>query len=113
MKDGVPSDVLKSIVGGEPVTEDCSWLRRDQRLIGHTLIALQAGLWSAVTPLGFEQALRQVVEAGGDTDTNGAVAGAILGARYGASAIPQRWLDVIPQRGRIEGLADGLVGLVG
>ena len=51
VKDGVPSDVLKSIVGGEPVTEDCSWLRRDQRLIGHTLIALQAGLWSAVTPL--------------------------------------------------------------
>ena len=113
LRDGIPSDVLESIASGVPVPEDCSWLRRDQRLIGHTLIALQAGLWSAVTPLDFETALRQVVEAGGDTDTNGAVAGAILGARYGASAIPQRWLDVIPQRGRIEGLADELVGLVG
>ena len=65
-----------------------------------------------MTPLGFESALRQVVEAGGDTDTNGAVAGAVLGARYGASAIPERWLDVIPQRGRVEGLANRLVGLV-
>ena len=111
LRDGIPSEVLASIVGGDPVFEDASWLRRDQRLIGHTLIAMQAGLWAAVTPLGFESALRHVVEAGGDTDTNGAVAGAVLGARYGASAIPERWLDVIPQRGRVEGLADGLAAL--
>ena len=111
LSDGIPSDVLECIADDNPVTEDCSWLRGDQRLIGHTLIAMQAGLWAAVTPLGFESALRQVVEAGGDTDTNGAVAGAVLGARYGATAIPGRWLDVIPQRERIEGLADGLVAL--
>ncbi len=113
LSDGIPSDVLECIADDNPVTEDCSWLRGDQRLIGHTLIALQAGLWAAVTPLDFETALRQVVEAGGDTDTNGAVAGAVLGARYGATAIPGRWLNVITQRDRIEGLADGLVGLAG
>ena len=113
LRDGIPSQILASIVGDEPVIGGCSWLRRDQRLIGHTLIALQAGLWAAVTPLDFEEALRQVVEAGGDTDTNGAVAGAVLGARYGVSAIPQRWLDVIPQRERVEGLADGLLALAG
>ena len=111
LKDGIPSDVLESVVSGGPAPEDCSWLRLEQRLIGHTLIALQAGLWAAVTSLKFEDALRQVVEAGGDTDTNGAVAGAVLGARYGASAIPGRWLDVVPERDRIEGVADGLLGL--
>ncbi|MDE2717253.1 MAG: ADP-ribosylglycohydrolase family protein [Chloroflexota bacterium] len=109
LRDGIPSDVLESIASGVPVEEECSWLRRDQKLIGHTLIALQAGLWAAVTPLGFEEALRQVVEAGGDTDTNGAVAGAVLGARYGASGIPKRWTDVVPERDRIEGVADGLL----
>ena len=113
LRDGIPSDVLTSIADESQVIEDCSWLRRDQRLIGHTLISMQAGLWAAVTPLDFEPALRQVVEAGGDTDTNGAVAGAVLGARYGASAIPRRWLDVIPQRDRIEGLADGLLSMAG
>ena len=46
------------------------------------------------------------------TDTNAAVAGATLGARYGASAIPQRWLDCIPQREQIEELADGLSTMV-
>ena len=80
-------------------------------VIGRTLIALQCGLWAAATPLGFEAALRQVVEAGGDTDTNATVASAVLGARYGASAIPERWLACVPERDRIVGLADALVAL--
>ena len=112
-RDGIPSDILAAIAAGHPVAPDCAWLRQDQRLIGHTLLAMQAGLWGAATPLDFESALREVVESGGDTDTNGAVAGAALGARYGASAIPQRWLDCIPQRGRIENLADKLLALSG
>ena len=109
--DGIPSEVLENISGEQSVARDASWLRGDQNLIGHTLIALQAGLWAAVTPLGFEAALRDIVEAGGDTDTNGAVVGAVLGARYGVSGIPGRWLSVVPQRERIVGLADCLTGL--
>ena len=112
-RDGIPREVLAAMAAGDPVVSDASWLRRDQRLIGHTLLAMQAGLWAAVTPFEFATALRQIVEAGGDTDTNGAVAGAVLGARYGASAIPQAWLDCIPQRDRIESLADNLLALAG
>ena len=55
---------------------------------GHTVLTMQAGLWAATTPLNFEEALVALVNSGGDTDTNGALAGAVLGARYGASAIP-------------------------
>ena len=106
--DDIPTDVLASIAGGQPIVADASWLRCDQHLIGHTLLAMQAGLWAVATPLDFEAALVQIVSAGGDTDTNGAVAGAVLGARYGAAAIPQRWLDCIPERERIEALADSL-----
>ena len=61
------------------------------------------------TPLTFESALIELVRSGGDTDTNGAVAGAVLGARYGSSAIPRRWLDCIPQGERLEQLADALI----
>ena len=82
-RDGIPSEVLEAIAGKTPVQSDAAWLKQDQRLIGHTLIALQCGLWAAVTELDFETALRAVIEGGGDTDTNGAVAGAVLGARYG------------------------------
>ena len=109
--DGIPTEVLEAVASKTPVQSDASWLKQDQRLIGHTLICVQAGLWAAVTKLDFEMALRGIIEGGGDTDTNGAVAGAVLGARYGASAIPQRWLDCVPQRGRIERLAGNLLEL--
>ena len=109
--DGIPSDVLDAIASRRAMPGDTAWLLREHRFIGHTLLAAQIGLWAAVTPLNFEDALVASVSAGGDTDTNAAVAGAVLGARYGASAIPQRWLDCIPQRERIERLADSLLAM--
>ncbi len=69
--------------------------------LGFTLLALRAGLIPLWRAPDFEQGLRAVVEAGGDTDTNGAVAGAVLGARFGIDTIPQRWRD------RIEELREG------
>ena len=111
--DGIPADILDAIAAGRRIPPSIDWMKVDQRLIGHTLLAMQAGLWAAVTPLNLEDALIALVSAGGDTDTNPAVAGAVLGARYGAAAIPQRWLDCIPQRARIEGLADRLLELSG
>ena len=104
--DGIPSDVFAAVKTGRPLPDSCDWLRQNQRMIGHTLLATQVGLWCATTPLGFEQALVAAVSAGGDTDTNGAVAGAVLGARYGASEIPNRWLECIPERERIDRLID-------
>ena len=110
-RDNISTQVLASIADGTPLTSDAFWLRQEQRHIGHTVLALQCGLWAAVTELDFETALRGIIESGGDTDTNGAVAGAVLGARYGASAIPQRWLECIPERQRIQSLADNLLAL--
>ena len=109
--DGIPADILDAIAHGENIPPDIDWLRQDQKLIGHTLIALQASLWAAATPLNLEHALITLVNAGGDTDTNAAVAGAVLGARYGATGIPERWLACIPQRARIERLADDLLAM--
>ena len=104
--DGAPPEISG---WASRVGDDIADLAFDQGHIGHTLLCLQAGLWALATPLDLEDALVRVVSAGGDTDTNGAVAGAVLGARYGAEAIPQRWLDCIPQRRRLEDLALELV----
>ena len=109
--DGIPTDVLDALARGEKMPGDISWLLCDHGLIGHTLLAAQVGLWAAETPLGFEEALMASVSAGGDADTNAAVAGAVLGARYGMGQIPKRWLDCIPQRQRMEGLARDLLAL--
>jgi ADP-ribosylglycohydrolase len=43
-------------------------------------------------------ALRLVARSGGDTDTVGAIAGGLLGARWGASAVPLAWRRVLHGR---------------
>jgi poly(ADP-ribose) glycohydrolase ARH3 len=45
----------------------------------------------------FASAVTFAIRAGGDTDTLGGMAGAIAGARFGASAIPERWIDGLEQ----------------
>lgn len=63
---------------------------------GYTVTALQAAWHAIVTtdgdgPAHLERALQAAVRIGGDTDTVAAIAGGLLGARWGASAVPQRW----------------------
>ncbi|GFO06434.1 adenylosuccinate lyase [Plakobranchus ocellatus] len=60
--------------------------------IGYTYKCLGAGFW-AFKQKDFQRALIKVVMAGGDADTNSAVAGALLACKLGSSAIPQPWLD--------------------
>jgi len=62
---------------------------------GWVLIALQNALWQLSHAKSFEEALVDTVHRGGDTDTNGAICGALLGALYGIDAIPKRWVDTV------------------
>ncbi len=55
------------------------------------LVALQNAFYCLKT-LSFEEALVRTVGCGGDTDTNGATTGALLGACHGREAIPSRWI---------------------
>jgi ADP-ribosyl-[dinitrogen reductase] hydrolase len=59
----------------------------------------------------FERELRRVVAFGGDTDTNGAVAGAVLGAAGGVAALPAVWLERLQDREAIRREAEALVPL--
>ena len=43
----------------------------------------------------FVGGLEEIISAGGDTDTTGAILGAILGARVGKEGIPEDWLNNI------------------
>ena len=40
---------------------------------------------------------------GGDADTNGAVAGALLGCKLGSSALPPTWLKGLKHKGWLDG----------
>ncbi|MBK7859561.1 MAG: ADP-ribosylglycohydrolase family protein [Archangiaceae bacterium] len=97
------------------IGDAAEWLREDVRLAqeadpqlygpdvhmvhqaGYVRTALRLGLWELFHAPDFEQALIDVINRGGDTDTNGAVAGAMYGAWVGEMAIPQRWSDTVLQ----------------
>jgi len=59
------------------------------------LIALQNAIWQLLHAPDLETGIMDTVMQGGDTDTNAAIAGALLGAVYGIEAVPERWQTVI------------------
>jgi ADP-ribosylglycohydrolase len=71
----------------------------------HVLTATRVAYAAAFGHETFEDALVFAVNLGGDADSNGAVAGALAGARFGASQIPARWLEPLRARDRIAGVA--------
>ena len=77
---------------------------------GHVVHCVEIALWFAYHERNVERGLVWLVNAGGDTDTNAAVAGALMGARDGEQSIPSRWLDQIVGVDRIRSVAERLVG---
>ena len=71
-------------------------------------LTLQTALHDALTAESAEEAVVTAVNRGGDTDTVGAVAGAVAGARFGADALPARWLRTVDYRQDLELLARAL-----
>lgn len=55
-------------------------------------------------PWEFEEGVVAAVNGGGDTDTNGAMVGAILGAAYGARKLPKRYADKVEEAEMIRDL---------
>jgi len=54
--------------------------------------AVPAAIAAFLLGEGFRECVLVAVNSGGDTDTIGAMAGAIAGAYYGLSAIPEEWI---------------------
>lgn len=73
---------------------DISMLDLDETYsIGYTLRTLSAALWCYWHSPSFEEGLLSVVNEGGDADTNGAVACAILGAKFGYTSFPPYYIE--------------------
>lgn len=75
---------------------------------GYTVHCMEIALWAAWHEPLLEEALVWLVNAGGDTDTNAAVAGGLLGARDGEDAVPRRWIEAVARHDHIGHLAEQL-----
>ena len=71
---------------------------------GWVLIAFRNALWRLLHAPSLEEGVVDTVMQGGDTDTNAAICGALLGAVHGKDAIPQHWVKSVlscrPEAGR-------------
>ena len=76
---------------------------------GYTLATAQVGAWALMHSGSLEAGLIVVTNQGGDADTTGAVAGALLGAKFGVGAIPTRWLAALLCKSELEELIDAAV----
>jgi ADP-ribosyl-[dinitrogen reductase] hydrolase len=71
---------------------------------GWVRVAFQNAFYQLLRAPTLEDGVINTVRAGGDTDTNAAIAGALLGAVYGRRRIPAQWMDRVLTCRPIEGL---------
>ena len=71
---------------------------------GWVLVAFRNALWQLLHAVNLEEAVVDTVMRGGDTDTNAAICGALLGSVEGRNAIPSQWSESLrncrPAEGR-------------
>lgn len=76
--------------------------------MGYTLVTLSVALWAYWHAASFVEGLLAVVNAGGDADTNAAVACAVLGAKYGYSSIPAEYIEGLLYKESLDKTMDSL-----
>jgi ADP-ribosyl-[dinitrogen reductase] hydrolase len=80
-------EALQGAAGSPPVC--------DGACPGFVLIALQNAFYQLLHAPCLEEGVVATVRRGGDTDTNAAIAGALLGAVHGRASIPLQWRQMI------------------
>ncbi len=101
-----PEQALASLVieanrhGAEPVCRRAT--------MGFPPACIPTCFYVLMTTGSYEEALTEIVNLGGDTDTSAAILGALAGAHYGVDAIPERWLDSLQNNEGIDAWAIAL-----
>lgn len=76
---------------------------------GYVVDSLEAALWCFDKTGSFRDAILLAANLGDDADTTAAVCGQLAGAYYGASGIPEGWLQKLTMRAEITRLARQLM----
>ena len=90
--EAIREDVMVGVRGPSPVDDGRFDMHKYQ---GFVRVALRLAFYHLLRTDSFESALIDVVNRGGDADTNGAIVGALLGALHGIYAIPLQWRKAV------------------
>lgn len=75
---------------------------------GYCVNTLTAALWVLSHSTDLSEAILRAINLGGDTDTTGAVTGALAGIAYADQQLPKDWLSTLQRKDDIEALASNL-----
>lgn len=75
---------------------------------GYVVHTLEAAFWCFLTTDTYAEAVLKAVNLGSDTDTTACVTGGLAGLYYGASSIPEKWVNALARKDEIVDLANRL-----
>ena len=84
----------------------------DEQTMGYTLKTMGSAVWCLYHVENFVEGLLKVVNAGGDADTNAAVACAVLGAKYGKKGIPEYYVQNLKRKDEYEEMIGQLTNIL-
>jgi ADP-ribosyl-[dinitrogen reductase] hydrolase len=103
VREDAPAELVSAL---EPVARGAEL--ESLQTSGYVVHTLQTALHDGLEADDAETGIVTTVNRGGDTDTIGAVTGAVVGARFGASALPERWLSELDAADELRVLAGQL-----
>ncbi|VDK88378.1 unnamed protein product [Litomosoides sigmodontis] len=78
-----------------PINIGSEFVDGDGKAMGYIGVALQSAFYELLHGVSFTRSLIDAISRGGDTDTNAAIVGALLGARFGIDDIPEQWISTV------------------
>jgi len=76
---------------------------------GYVIDTLESSLWCVANTKNLKSAILKAVNLGEDSDTTGAVTGALVGAIYGYKEIPEEWLNSLAKKGMISNVVEKFI----
>jgi ADP-ribosylglycohydrolase len=80
---------------------------------GYVIDSLRAAVWAVQQSAPAVDTLTHLVNLGHDADTTGAIAGGLLGTRWGASAWPWRWISKLETQVEVAAVSRQLIAMRG
>ena len=106
---GLSDEAKRTVLSIEPTMPNYETEMKGKE--GYVVLSLRVAAWASVSATDFRDGIIKAVSVGGDTDTYAAIAGGILGARFGTQGIPAEWQAVLQGREIMEDLASKLYEL--
>ncbi len=108
LAEAIGGAALPEVLASPSADIEGGWRGLDRDAIegsGHVVRSLQAAVWAVARSMDFRSAILLAANLGDDADTTAAIAGQLAGAIYGASGIPEEWLEALAWRDRLEDTA--------